>query len=222
MALHGKEKIWFVFNRLIDARDETVGNIVGLHPMDDLHGNFSHPDFINLLNKLEHEKAAKFISLPTDQTYLKYQVKILPGFEVYAKKLRADVGYQKWCGIEPDEPEKAATLPSSLDDLIITYTNAREILLNGMFQLAKPNLDGENDTVFKYLYDHPNQSITKAKLETELKIKVTKPLHKIVENLGFRSDLSRAFFSVSKTAIEFRNPVTKDALSHLGITRFKL
>jgi hypothetical protein len=221
MALHGKEKIWFLFNRLIDARDETVGDIVGLHPMDDLHGNFSHPDFINLLSKLEYEKVAKFISLPTDQTYLKYQVKILPGFDAYAKKLRADTGYRKWCGIEPDEPEKTVALPNS-SDLTITYTNAREILLNGMFQLAKPNLDGENDIVFKYLYDHPNQSITKAKLEAELKIKVAKPFHKIVENLGFKSDLSRAFFSVSKTAIEFRNPVTKDALAQLGITRFKL
>lgn len=99
MALHGKEKIWYVFNRLIDARYETVGNIVGLHPADDLNNHFSHPDFINIINKLEKEgRAAKFIGLPTDQTYLKYQVKILPGFDAYHKKLWADPEYRKWCG----------------------------------------------------------------------------------------------------------------------------
>jgi hypothetical protein len=98
MALHGKEKIWYTFNRLIDARDETVGNIVSLHPMDDLKDHFTNPDFINIINKLETEKVAKFISLPTDQTYLKYQVKILPGFDDYHKKLWADLQYREYSG----------------------------------------------------------------------------------------------------------------------------
>ena len=30
MALHGKEKIWYVFDRLIDAREETVNPCRGL------------------------------------------------------------------------------------------------------------------------------------------------------------------------------------------------
>lgn len=71
----------------------------------------------------------------------------------------------------------------------ITYSGSREILLNKTFQLAKPDFDSENDLVFSYLYEHPNQKFTRGQLEEVIGRKFTKSLHKIVENLGFEGEL---------------------------------
>ena len=223
MALYGKEKIWFLMNRLQDARDITpVGEPVSLHLMDELNGHYQPQDLISLLNKLEKEEdAVKLLSLPTDQTNHKYVVKLMPGFDHYVDVIRLDPKYQEWTGIKtiPDVQVGSAK-PNTI--LTISYAKSREIVLNGLFQLAKPNLNSENDVVFQYLYDHPNTSFTKTQLESALSTKITKPLHKIVENLGFKPELSKVFFSVSKNSIEFRNPVSKTELAEAGISLIKL
>ncbi len=104
----------------------------------------------------------------------------------------------------------------------ITYTKTREILLNEALRLAKPDFDSENEVVFDYLYKNPNKKITKDQMERELRIKIAKSFHKIVENLGFKGDLKRVFFQVSKTSIYFRNPITEDDLEAPGIGKIKL
>lgn len=104
----------------------------------------------------------------------------------------------------------------------ITYTPTREILLNKTIRLAKPDFDSENDVVFDYLYNHPNQKISLKELETQIKKTLTKSLHKIVENLGFKGDLKTVFFTVSQDAVSFRNPITQDDLEKLGISKIKL
>lgn len=339
--LHGKEKIWFLVNRLIDERDITpAGQLIGLHPTNDLNNLYLPQDFINLLDKLEKEEnAAKFISLPTDQTYLKYQVKLLPSFDKYVAKLEEDPGYLEWSGkkskpknyfdperrvdfskskeenedkyISVGQIEELMKLPKDerakieknsltqkhLDDmdsfqknlkdvteamkprfeammksiklpdlshlaqphmveaiipppnyqaqsvgllkqlverqkeedasskdeavLTVTYTNSRQVVLNGVFQLSKPTLNGVNDLVFSHLYENPGKSFSKQQLETVIGQKISKTLHKIVENLGFKSDLARAFFSVSKNDISFRNPITRDELNDMGLGNIK-
>jgi len=104
----------------------------------------------------------------------------------------------------------------------ITYTPIREILLNNTIRLAKPDFDSENDVTFDYLYNHPNQKISLKELEEQLKKSLTKSLHKIIENLGFRGDLKTVFFTVSQDAVCFRNPITQDELEKLGISKIKL
>lgn len=105
----------------------------------------------------------------------------------------------------------------------IVYTKSREVLLDGKLLLAKPDFSSENDLVFDYLYKNPNKRITKTKLEKEVvKEKLTKTLHKIVENLGFKKTLRNAFFDVSQKAIMFRNPLTQKDMKDLGIDKIKL
>ena len=104
----------------------------------------------------------------------------------------------------------------------ITYTQTREILLNEALRLAKPDFDSENEVVFDYLYKNPNKKFTKNQLEKELRIKIAKSFHKIIENLGFKGELKQAFFQVSKTSIYFRNPITEDDLEALGMSKIKL
>lgn len=122
--------------------------------------------------------------------------------------------------IHPASIEKA----ENMDELTyeISFTKSREILLNKTFRLAKPDFDSENEIVFGFLYEHPNKKYTKEEIELEVKRKITKSIHKIVENLGFRGDLKKVFIDATKTAICFRNPITKADLEKLGVTQIRL
>lgn len=107
MSLYGKEKIWFLIDRLLDEREVTeAGQPVALHPMNDLNGHYQKMDFIQLTQKLEKEqKAIKLLNqVPTDQTYNKYLIELLPNFDNYVQELHKDPKYRKWAGIA-DEPE---------------------------------------------------------------------------------------------------------------------
>ncbi|MDD5432501.1 MAG: hypothetical protein PHO70_05900 [Candidatus Omnitrophica bacterium] len=103
----------------------------------------------------------------------------------------------------------------------IKYTENGEIFLNN-FLFAKVQFNGENEAVFSYLFKHPNKRITKAEFKEKAGYSVGKPLHKIVENLGFTGNLRKAFFNVSEQAILFRNPLTKKELEKLNIPQLKL
>ncbi len=108
----------------------------------------------------------------------------------------------------------------------ITFTKAREIFLNDTVHnivhlLAKPSFDSENDNVFTYLYEHPNQKFTKKQIEDGVHIAGIKNLHKIVENLGFQGDIKRAFFNVSEQSVQFRNSITREDLKNLHIDEIK-
>lgn len=103
----------------------------------------------------------------------------------------------------------------------ITFTSKREIVLNDNFLLSKLDFDSENEVVFGVLYANPNKKHTVEQLEKATGRKLTKTLHKIVENLGFTGDLKTLFIDTSKNSIRFRNPITTNELNELGITHIK-
>jgi hypothetical protein len=111
MSLHGKEKIWFFINRLLDEREVTEdGKPIGLHPTNDLNNHYAPMDFIQMVEKIEKEhNAARLIAIPTDQTYNKYMVEVLPDFDSYVQELRKDPKYLDWIGekLETDTPPKS-------------------------------------------------------------------------------------------------------------------
>lgn len=121
-------------------------------------------------------------------------------------------GFDDWCA-DYWAKSKQKVVPKPEAVYRITLTSARELLLNDNFRIARPDFERENEQVFNYLYNHPNEKVTKKQLEEELRIDLVKSLHKIVENLGFTGALKKAFFNVSKNSIEFRNPVTSKDLS---------
>lgn len=142
--------------------------------------------------------------------------------ETYLTELnfrKADTQTLKSQQTQPSEAEDKSTTESVYE---ITYTGSREILLNKIFQIAKPDFDSENDLVFDFLYQHPNKKYTLKEIEEGIGNKLGKTLHKIVENLGFKGELRKIFIDVSGTSICFKNPVTKDDLEKIGITRIKL
>lgn len=103
----------------------------------------------------------------------------------------------------------------------ITYTKQRQILMNNA-QIGKPDFNSENDLVFSFLYANPNESFTNEQIEKAVGVKLNKSLHKIVENLGFEGDTKEVFISVSKSAIQFRNPITKKDLEEMRKPLIKL
>ncbi len=108
--------------------------------------------------------------------------------------------------------------------LWISYSNkTREVLLNDIIILSKPNFNSTNDLVFKYLFNNPNITITRNKLEQNAtKGNITKRLYEIIKDLGFKKELAKIFFSVSKNEIIFRNPITKQDLVDLENPKFRI
>ena len=106
---------------------------------------------------------------------------------------------------------------------VVKYSGkSREILVNNIL-LAKPDFNSENELVFTYIYEHPNERISLVKFQETQKITLTKSIHKIIENLGFVGDFKRVFFSdVSKDYVRFRNPITSNDLKELGIKNIRL
>lgn len=104
----------------------------------------------------------------------------------------------------------------------VEYSSLRHVLLNGTV-IGKPDFDSENDLVMKFLFEHPNQKFTKKQIEEDcLGQPMKKSFHKIIENLGFKGDIKKLFFSSSTNAIEFRNPITFETLDKLGVDTKKL
>ena len=90
----------------------------------------------------------------------------------------------------------------------ITFENG-QIRLNETI-LAKPNFDSENELVFDFLFRNPNRKVSKDDIEKSIKRPIKKRLLDIVRTLGFRNELRTMFFPlVSKTAIQFINPITR-------------
>ena len=100
----------------------------------------------------------------------------------------------------------------------ITFPPSNDILLNNLMVLSKPNLNSENAEIFSYLIEHPNKEVTKEEIEKALDRKINKSFHKILQNMGFKKDLRKIFFTVSKSNIIFRNPITFATFKQLGIS----
>jgi hypothetical protein len=176
----------------------------------------------SILSKLDKDKIINIESLPynsilinsgvdpdkdKDKSKRYYKIKLLKGFDDYI---------QKRIGI-PQKNDNQVCLYISYSD------NAREVLLNDIIILSKPNYRSTNDLVFRYLYSSPNTIITKSELGRELSIKrFTKSLHEIVRELGFEKELRTIFFKATKTTIIFRNPITKQHLIDLGHPKFRI
>lgn len=116
MSLHGKEKIWFLIDRLLDEREVTeAGQPVALHPMNDLNNHYLPMDFIQLTAKLQKEhNAIKLLNnMPTDQTNGKYLIELLSDFDNYVAQLRNDPKYLEYIGEKPEPTKKAEPISAS-------------------------------------------------------------------------------------------------------------
>lgn len=182
---------------------------------------------LNMLRMLENDKnAIKNVRWPHDHNQFVYfkiadnYFDVLDEYEETYRQLAENYETKKQKRVADNEVTHQTGSNSIVYE--IKYTKSREIILNNNFQLAKPTFNSENDLVFNFLISHPNVIYSRKQIQEEIKQDINKEFHKIVENLGFKNDLKRVFFSISKNSIEFRNPVTKEDLKSLGLERIRI
>jgi hypothetical protein len=181
---------------------------------DDRGEKIPKDDLVKVLRRLEEDKVIK-LTLVDHLNRLGRKAEDKVEFEIDRDKFSSFYNQHK-----------KPVAPKVVSDTTVLYRvsyseQSREILING-FLLAKPDFGLENEMVFGYIYQHPNERLSKAQIEQDLNISIGKSFHKIVENLGFKGDLRKTFFDISKTYIRFRNPVTKKDLDSLNIETLKL
>ncbi len=126
--------------------------------------------------------------------------------------------------LAPEAVKSRATRPGSDTDAVyeVTLTDTGEILINE-FLLSRPNFDSENQNIFEYVFDRPNQTILLEELRQALDGELPKKsLPKIVDNWGFTRELKKLFFRVSAQSIYFRNPVRQKDLEMTKVGRLSI
>lgn len=173
---------------------------------------------LNILKKLKEESAIKDLRWPHDfhkLVYLKIGDRYFEVYDYYKKEYEkvADA-YQKSRRDEQDGTNKPA--------YEITYSEqTREILING-FLLKKLRSFSENDAIFACLYKNPNEDKSDEDIKKGIGQKSIKDLNKFIDNIGFKGELRKVFFKVSRNKIRFNNPITKEYLKELGVEHLKL
>ena len=136
-------------------------------------------------------------------------IALMSGFSLRAGRLvsRADV--------------LRAALSKRFDDPTVAFEirfNFGEVLLidrigGGSRKIATPQLGSQSYRVFEVLCANPGQMFTAQELKQRTGLNALKSLHKIPENLNFRTNLKKLFFEVSKQGIRFRCEITLGQLS---------
>lgn len=235
-------KIFTVLHSIKSASElAPKGQSILIHPKSEWLRGIHIIELDNIFLKLEKDykviKISKISELsPRYKTFLEinlegptrefsesYEIDLRKGFESLFERIKMETS------VKIQENKKPQMIPKkeekSADNLLwITYSDkTREILLNNLFILSKPNFNSTNDLVFSYLYRNPNKIVTKKELEREATTSpITKRLHDIVQELGFKKDLNKAFLSVSKTQMTFRNPLTEQDLIDLDLPKIRL
>lgn len=243
--MSGKEKLYFLLDAIDDARAiAPSGQPLIIDPANDLNLNYRDVELSQLFTKLEKdEQVLKVLQVPSRIKTIDivedldpydhaddgcWHIELLPAFDSYFLKIQQEPEYQEFTGKKPlpkpQEPNVKAIPVKDESDVIcwVTFTQTREILLNDVFLIGKPDFDSENEVVFGYLYNNPDRTITLDELKEKLKRDITKTLHKIVENLGFKGDIKNLFFNISKSSIKFKKQITQKDLDELGLKRIRL
>lgn len=246
----GKEKLYFLLNGIDDVREiSPSGQPLKIDPMNDLYGNYRPVELSQLFTKLEKDdQILKVLKTPSRTKTIDFvegighldpyepayepddgcwHIELLPAFNEYFAKIQNEPKYQEFSGKKPAPKAQESTIkaiPVKGDDVIywVTFTQTREILLNDVLLIGKPDFDSENEVVFGYLYNNPDRTITLDELKEKLKRDITKTLHKIVENLGFKGDIKSLFFNISKSSIKFKKQITQKDLDELDLKRIRL
>ena len=109
------------------------------------------------------------------------------------------------------------SIPNTIENnhFFVEYKSDRNIRLNGKILLSKPQFGRDNESIFKWLYDHPNTVYTKEEIEQGLDIAISDKFQRITDRWGFRAGLKDTFFDIhedtinpEKSTIKFKNPVT--------------
>lgn len=212
---------------------EKIHNLETITPSDELatfsqdtRGYLNNVDYSEIslaLRKLEKDyKVIKIKQLATCNSFDNYSlnedkdfnfvVEILPSFKKFYDNFK-----------KKDNPSNDSSEDSLDQDILsLEYTN-RQVKLNKIILLAKPDFNTENDIVCKELFDNVGKTLTRKELEAVLKQPLKKDLNKIAEQLGFNKDIRKIFLAVSKNDIRLKKTsISKEDLNNLGFDSVRL
>ena len=220
------EKVWGVLQEVEELRRISPG---GLKPLRMLYIPSGFRGAQYELDRVVEQRSVVLKKLEGERAIIDLKhTDGIRGFWIFKLGINYKVIFDKYEVIylkmakeyEELQEKKQSTVEGAVYE--IKYTEkTREILINN-FLMSKPDFSGENDLVFSYVYQNPNRKIDREEIEEQLKMKLHKTFHKILENLGFVKDYKKAFFCVSKQDLLFRNPVTRKDLDELGIKYLSL
>jgi hypothetical protein len=199
-------------------------------------------EFYETLFALEKEDIIKITDIKSEllamfQRPLSYKLnegcQVLTNFtlNVKAEFLNQPIAPIAFNGTPPLITEPSAKMPGSPGSYVIEYIGCRIIIndiINDKYLLSTLLLGYDTDLVFQYVYNHPNTTLYRERVEEDIK-KLDKKFtidktrfNKIVDTIGFTGPLRNLFFDTSQNAIEFRNNLNKEKLKMLGIDEKQL
>ncbi len=212
------EKIWNVLQEIEETRQLSS-------PEDYIKLTFRPPNFYG--SKLEFDEVARQRTAIVNRlVYLNALTDLdhktgMNGFLFFKVGPQYKVVFRMYEGQYKNAARdyKKTNLPETeISDPVyeIRYSEkSREITINN-FLLKKPDFDSENERFFTYVYANPNKRIDTKDLKAE-GVVLKKTIHKVIENLGFTTQLKAVFFDVSKSSVRFKNPVSKSDLNEIAI-----
>jgi hypothetical protein len=148
-----------------------------------------------------------------------YYIKILqPQFdEAYEETLK-----QKTFILSDPSKEKPNPTQKQSENMYSITIRDKAVLLNNTFVLSTPNFDSENNNFIDYIMNNQNKTLKKDFIEKELGRKIKKSFHSIVNDLGFKGEIRKIFFKVSKVSVFFNNNIPESKFEDIGINKEKL
>jgi hypothetical protein len=106
--MDGKEKIYFLVNRIIAKDEITVsGDDILLHPANDLNKKYDINELTNIMKILVNQSVIKNVKLPSEDTNWYLSLKTASGFKSYVNKMKQEPRYQDFTGTK-SKPKKLA------------------------------------------------------------------------------------------------------------------
>lgn len=104
----------------------------------------------------------------------------------------------------------------------VSIKESRIITLDDQYKLSKPTLESENDHFFQYVFNNPNRIIKANEIEENERAVIGKHFGNILNDLGFKGEIRKLFFTTSKDSVIFRNFIPKDRISDFGVNQEEL
>lgn len=172
---------------------------------DDLR-DIDRADILSIIKKFEEKGKLKVTNVYFgDQLNIKGPWDLVKESRHYIEISEIDLNYFEQEYLENKHLLGDHYLSNGQSEFYIYYSSDRRILLNGKIELSHPDFDSENDAVFKYLYERSGIDISIAELKE--KTHMSKPIDKVLTNLGFVKGLRASFFDVNKTTIKFKKKI---------------
>jgi hypothetical protein len=113
----------------------------------------------------------------------------------------------------------------SLAPLWIEFSDiSGEIILNGLFVLASPTVNGQNYRIIKYLMANTNRFVSADELINKALDgkNLDKRLTDFAAQINMNKDLGRLFFDTGNDCIRLNSPVTAERMAELNIRRVRI